>query len=74
MDPAWESPGVPIDAIIFGGRRPPGLRDWNHRVFVGAAMRSESTAADEHAGMWRVLDKGTNILYWRQPRVWEGGL
>ena len=51
MDPAWESPGVPIDAIIFGGRRPPGLRDWNHRVFVGAAMRSESTAADEHAGM-----------------------
>ena len=39
---------------------------WNHGVFVGIAMMSESTAADEHAGMWR--DKGTNVLYWRQPR------
>ena len=52
MDPAWESPeGVPIDVVIFGGRRPPGLRVWNHGVFVGTAMMSESTAADEHAGM-----------------------
>lgn len=47
---------MPIEAIIFGGRRPQGVPlvyesyDWKHGVFIGAAMRSESTAAAEHAG------------------------
>lgn len=59
--PEWEDPnGVPISAILFGGRRPSTIPlvhqsfDWAHGVFLGSIVGSEITAAAISANIGKV--------------------
>ncbi|PIO69541.1 phosphoenolpyruvate carboxykinase [Teladorsagia circumcincta] len=81
IHPDWEAPqGVPIDAIIFGGRRPEGVPlvfesfSWEHGILVGALVKSEATAAAEHTG--KQVPKIFHVNWFRETKdhkfLWPG--
>lgn len=58
LDPEWDNAkGVPIDAIIFGGRRDDTVPlvfqsfNWQHGTFIGSIMRSQATSAADQTGL-----------------------
>lgn len=58
LDENWNNPnGVPIDAILFGGRRSDTMPlvfesfGWQHGTFLGSAMRSQATSASDQSGL-----------------------
>ncbi len=79
ISPKWEAPeGVPISAFIFGGRRARVAPlvyesfDWQHGVFVGATMASETTAAatgDVGKFLWPGYGENVRVLKWILERV-----
>uniref|UniRef100_A0A9J2PSX0 Phosphoenolpyruvate carboxykinase [GTP] n=1 Tax=Ascaris lumbricoides TaxID=6252 RepID=A0A9J2PSX0_ASCLU len=78
IHPDWESPaGVPIEAFIFGGRRPEGVPlvfetlSWLHGIFVGACLKSEATAAAEFKGKTVMHDPMAMRPFMGVPLVFE---
>jgi len=58
LDSEWNNPqGVPVDAILFGGRRDDTMplvfqsHDWAHGTFFGSIMRSIATSASDQVGL-----------------------
>jgi phosphoenolpyruvate carboxykinase (GTP) len=84
LDPEWQNPdGVPIDGIVFGGRRATTMPlvfqafNWSHGVYLGATMGSEMTAAAfGNIGKVRHLPRFFHVNWFRKDAdgkfLWPG--